>query len=98
MKKDSTVLIHMLGAGNLDLATTLSGEADQRFVGDHWEEGPDGLPLLNGVSAWLHARIVDVLEVEFAATIAVRILAGGLGPEQPALVYQNRTYQQSAPL
>ena len=98
MKKDRAVLIHMLGAGNLDLATILSGEASDRFVGDHWEEGHDGLPLLKGVTAWLHARIVDTMEVEFAATVAVRILAGGLGPEQPALVYQNRSYQQTTAL
>lgn len=98
MKKDRTVLIHMLGAGNLDLATILSGEAADRFAGDHWEEGPDGLPLLKGVTAWLHARIVETMEVEFAATIAVRILAGGLGEEQPALVYQNRSYQKTTAL
>lgn len=98
MKKENTVLIHMLGAHNLSLAETLSGDAGTRFTGDHWEAGPEGLPLLKGVSAWLHCRIVDILEVEFAATVAVRVLSGGLGPDQPALVYQNRTYQQTTAL
>jgi flavin reductase (DIM6/NTAB) family NADH-FMN oxidoreductase RutF len=98
MKKDRTLLIHMLGADNLDLANIMAGEASERFVGDHWSPGPEGLPLVKGVSAWLHARIVDVLEVEFAATVAVRILGGGVGDPQEALVYQGRDYRRAVDL
>jgi flavin reductase (DIM6/NTAB) family NADH-FMN oxidoreductase RutF len=98
MKKGASVLIHMLGADNLDLATTMAGEASERFAGDHWEPGPDGLPLLKGVSAWLQATVVEVMEVEFAAAVAVRITAGGLGSEQAALVYQGRSYQRAVAL
>jgi len=98
MKKDATLLIHMLGPENLDLATIMAGEASERFAGEHWSPGPDGLPLLKGVSAWLHARIVDVMEVEFAAAVAVRILGGGVGDESDALVYQGREYRRTAAL
>lgn len=98
MKKGASVLIHMLGSDNLDLATVMAGEASERFAGDHWEPGPDGLPLLKGVTAWLQATVVDVMEVEFAAAVAVRITGGGLGPEQPALVYHGRSYQRATPL
>ncbi len=98
MKKDRTLLIHMLGADNLDLANIMAGEASERFVGDHWSPGPEGLPLIKGVPAWLHARIVDVLEVEFAATVAVRILGGGVGDPQEALVYQGRDYRRAVDL
>jgi len=98
MKKGSSLLIHMLGADNLDLAEKLAGEASERFVGDHWSPGPDGLPLLSGVSAWLQGTVVEVMEVEFAAAVAIRITGGGLGPEQDALVYQGRSYQRALPL
>jgi len=98
MKKDAHLLIHMLGADNMDLAAIMAGEAENRFTGDHWSSGPDGLPLLKGVTAWLHARVVDVLEVEFAAAVAVRIIGGGVGEESDALVYQGREYRRSAPL
>jgi flavin reductase (DIM6/NTAB) family NADH-FMN oxidoreductase RutF len=98
MKKDHTLLIHMLGADNLDVATIMAGEASERFAGDHWSPGPEGLPLIKGVSAWLHARIVDVLEVEFAATVAVRILGGNVGDPQEALVYQGRDYKRAVDL
>jgi len=98
MKKEATLLIHVLGADNLDLANTMAGDAAHRFQGDHWSPGPEGLPLLSGVNAWLHARVVDVLEVEFAATVAVRILGGGLGEPSEALVYQGRDYKRAVSL
>jgi predicted P-loop ATPase/GTPase len=41
---------------------------------------------------------VDVLEVEFAATVAVRILGGGVGDPQEALVYQGRDYRRAVDL
>lgn len=98
VSKDATLLIHMLGVDNEGLARTMAGEASERFVGDHWEPGIDGLPLLKGVNAWLHVRVVDILEVEFSATVAVRILAGGLGSEADALVYQGQDYRRSVAL
>jgi flavin reductase (DIM6/NTAB) family NADH-FMN oxidoreductase RutF len=76
----------------------MAGDAAHRFQGDHWSPGPEGLPLLSGVNAWLHARVVDVLEVEFAATVAVRILGGGLGEPSEALVYQGRDYKRAVSL
>jgi flavin reductase (DIM6/NTAB) family NADH-FMN oxidoreductase RutF len=98
MKVDQTVIIHMLSADNLDLAQTMAGEASERFAGDHWSPGPDGLPLLKGVSAWLHAKIVDTMEVEFSATVALRILGGNVGPGGDALVYQGKDYRRTSSL
>lgn len=98
MKVDREVLVHILGADNVDLAKKMAGEADQRFEGDHWSVGPNGLPALNGVTAWLHARVVATMEVEFAASVAVRIIGGGLGSPSDALVYQGRDYKRAAPL
>jgi flavin reductase (DIM6/NTAB) family NADH-FMN oxidoreductase RutF len=98
MKVDQAVIIHMLGTDNLDLAHTMAGEASDRFTGDHWSPGPDGLPVLKGVSAWLHAKIVDTMEVEFSATVAVRILGGNVGPAGEALVYQGKDYRRAASL
>jgi len=98
MKVDQTVIIHMLSADNLDLAQTMAGEASERFAGDHWSPGPDDLPLLKGVSAWLHAKIVDTMEVEFSATVALRILGGNVGPGGDALVYQGKDYRRTSSL
>lgn len=98
MKVDQSVIIHMLSTENLDLAQKMAGEASERFAGDHWSPGPDGLPLLTGVSAWLHAKIVAVMEVEFSASVAVRILGGNVGPGGDALVYQGKDYRGTTSL
>jgi flavin reductase (DIM6/NTAB) family NADH-FMN oxidoreductase RutF len=98
MKPGAMVLIHTLRANQVDLAQKLAGEALQRFEGDHWTPGPEGLPLLVGTSSWLQATVVDVLEVEFSAAVAVRIVAGGLGDAGEALVYQDRDYRRSTAL
>lgn len=98
MKVDQGLIIHMLSADNVDLAQKMAGEASERFVGDHWAPGPDGLPLLRGVSAWVHAKIVDTMEVEFSATVAVRILGGNVGPAGDALVYQGKDYRRAIAL
>ena len=55
---DTAVLIHLLSVDNVELAKKMAGESDQRFEGDHWKEGPGGLPLLTGVHAWMSATIV----------------------------------------
>jgi flavin reductase (DIM6/NTAB) family NADH-FMN oxidoreductase RutF len=98
IKPERTLLIHMLGANNVDLATVMAGDASERFTGDHWSPGPDGLPLLNGATAWLHARVVDTMLVEFSASVAVRVIGGGIGDKDDALVYQDRSYRRSSPI
>lgn len=98
IKPDRMLLIHVLSASQVDLAKKMAGEADQRFLGDHWIEGPDGLPLLKDAASWLQARVVDTMEVEFSASVAVRIVAGGLGEPGEALVYQDRDYRKAAQL
>ena len=95
---DTPVLIHLLSIDNVELAKKMAGESDQRFDGDHWEEGPGGLPLLTGVHAWMSATIVAVTEVEFSAMVAARITGGSLGAESKPLVYSGRDYRSVASL
>ncbi len=95
---DTPVLIHLLSAGNLELAKKIAGESDQRFDGDHWEEGPGGLPLLTGVHAWMSATVVAITEVEFSAMVAARVTGGALGDPAQPLVYSERDYQTVAPI
>lgn len=98
MSVGTPLLIHMLSVDNQSLAEKMAGEANERFSGDHWSAGPGGLPLLTGVHAWLHAEVVEKMSVEFSATVAVRILGGGLGAPADALVYQGQAYRRSADL
>src|SRR5690606_16713765 len=41
------VIVHIMGAGNREVAAKMAAAHDERFVGDHWAPGPQGLPLLN---------------------------------------------------
>jgi flavin reductase (DIM6/NTAB) family NADH-FMN oxidoreductase RutF len=86
------VIIHLLGVRNRAAAETLSLDADQRFVGDHWAPGPLGLPLLKDVPAYLVCRIIGRYPVEESAVVVVRIEDGSLGEEDVPLLYHERSY------
>jgi flavin reductase (DIM6/NTAB) family NADH-FMN oxidoreductase RutF len=92
------VLIHFLSANNLDLARKFSGDASERFAGIALQDGPMGLPLLPGASAYVVAKIVARHETGDAATIAVEITGGGLGEPGDSLVYQEKNYRVAASL
>jgi flavin reductase (DIM6/NTAB) family NADH-FMN oxidoreductase RutF len=86
------VIVHLLGRRDLDAARRMAGPADQRFTGPHWTEGPRGLPLLRGATAWFTGRIVDRLPVAGSAVVVVRVDGGGVGMDDEALLYHDRTY------
>src|SRR4051812_49291583 len=67
------VIVHFLGVRNRAAAETLSLDAEERFAGDHWAPGPQGLPLLRDVPAWMLCRIIGRYPVEESAIVAVRI-------------------------
>lgn len=92
IEQTDQVLIHLLGVRNRAVAEILSGDADQRFVGDHWTPGPQGLPLLDDVPAWMLCRIVGRYPIEQSATIVVRIEEGALGTPDVPLLYHERSY------
>ena len=87
------VIIHLLGARNRALAERLAGPHAERFTGDHWAPGPLGLPLLNDVPAWMLGRVVERVPVADNAVVVVQIEDGGLGADDEALLYHERTYQ-----
>ncbi|TFD21679.1 flavin reductase family protein [Cryobacterium sp. TMS1-13-1] len=87
------VVIHMLGAQNRAIAEKLAGPNAERFVGDHWEPGPYGLPVLTGVTSWMIGRIVERVSVHNNAVVVVQIEGGGMGTDDEALLYHERTYR-----
>ncbi|MDJ0348501.1 flavin reductase family protein [Cryobacterium sp. PH29-G1] len=87
------VVIHMLGAQNRAIAEKLAGPHADRFVGDHWQPGPHGLPVLAGVTSWMVGRIVERLSVHNNAVVVVQIEGGGMGADDEALLYHERTYR-----
>jgi flavin reductase (DIM6/NTAB) family NADH-FMN oxidoreductase RutF len=88
----------MLGARNRDAARKLSGPAVERFDGDHWREGPFGLPIIDNATAWMIGRIVERLPVAGAAVVVVQIEQGALGEDDAPLLYHERSYHAPRPL
>lgn len=86
------VNIHLLGSRNRDVARRMAGPAESRFAGEHWTDGPDGLPLLHDVTAWMTGRIVERIPVADNAIVVVRITGGGVGAADDALLYHDRRY------
>ena len=92
MTVGNRVVIHMLGPRTRHLAQRMAGDHDVRFEGEHWHPGPDGLPLLDGVTAWMIGRIIAVHTVHENAVIVVEVVDGGLGEPDEALLYHERQY------
>ena len=86
------VAIQTMGARTRHLAQRMSGDHDLRFQGDHWEPGPHGLPILEGVTSWMVGRIVERFSVANGAVIVVQIEEGALGEPDAALLYHERSY------
>ncbi|MCU1636749.1 MAG: flavin oxidoreductase [Cryobacterium sp.] len=91
--ENDRVVIHILGVRNRAVAERLSGPFEHRFDGDHWEPGPYGLPVLKDVTSWMIGRIVERVPVHNNALVVVQIEEGGMGADDEALLYHERTYR-----
>jgi len=92
MTVGNRVVIHMLGPRSRHQAERMAAANQVRFEGDHWAPGPHGVPILNDVTAWMLARIIEVHPVHNNAVVVVEIENGALGAEDDALLYHERRY------
>ena len=88
------VAIHTLGPRTRHLAQLMAADNAVRFSGDHWSTGPHGVPVLGDVTSWMIGRILEVHPVHGNAVVVVQIEQGGLGAEDEALLYHERTYMR----
>jgi flavin reductase (DIM6/NTAB) family NADH-FMN oxidoreductase RutF len=83
--------VNVLSAGQSDLAVRFAQKRDDKFDGVPYRESPDGLPLIDGASAWVEARV----EVAFDGGDHTIFLAHVLRAEQaddPPLVFHRGSY------
>ncbi len=60
------VIVHFLGAAQRDLATLFGGETGDevdKFELCTWSEGPEGIPLLDGVPGWFAGHVRERLDL-----------------------------------
>ena len=95
-----TVVVHLLGADQVDLATTFATGGIDRFEDtSSWSRLVTGEPVLPRASAWLRGMIVNEMEAGDSTVVAVQVLqvsgpsAGDPDAEQASpLVYHNRSW------
>ncbi|GAA0583248.1 flavin reductase family protein [Streptomyces crystallinus] len=84
--------VHILGEHQEDLAATFARSGADRF-GDatRWEPGPEGVPVLDGVLAWLVCRVVARIPAGDHRIVIGEAVAGDpAGPGRPLLYHQGR--------
>ena len=78
--KDSVVLLR------------IATRTKDRFTGDHWEPGPEGVPVLRDVAGWLVGRISMRLSFENNAVVVAEVVAASIGPDGAPLLYHGGSY------
>lgn len=88
-----TIVVHLLGAENADLAALFAARGTERFGRDlPWSTLPGGEPLLEGVPRALLCRILSRTQAGSSTLIAAEVLEIHTGPASAPLVYHDRTY------
>lgn len=95
-----TVVVHLLGADQLELARTFSIPGTPRFAGDmDWEMLPTGEPLLKGVPWALRCEIVHRAALGGSVLLAATVLEVRSDPSgSDPLVYQDRAFHGLSPI
>lgn len=96
ISKAEFIAIHTLGERNLELAQRMAADHTKRFVQNDWVRGPHNVPVFNDATSALVAKIRQVINVENNAVVIADVVAGGVGEENPALLYHQRGYHTPA--
>lgn len=94
-----TVVVHLMGAGQLDLVRTFSDPTAPRFTDSmDWELLPTGEPLLREAQWALRCEIVHRAALGGSVLLAAKVLDIRANPSgSEALVYHNRAFHTLVP-
>ncbi|AQS70986.1 flavin reductase family protein [Streptomyces pactum] len=84
--------VHLLGDHQEELAATFARSGADRFATPTtWREGPEGVPVLGGVLAWLVCRVVGRVPAGDHRVVLAEVLLGDpAGAGRPLLYHQGR--------
>ncbi|MFJ1970100.1 flavin reductase family protein [Streptomyces sp. NPDC087903] len=84
--------VHILGEHQQDLAGVFARSGADRFgAPTAWREGPEGVPVLDDVLAWLVCRVVGRVPAgNHRIVLAEVVLGDPAGPGRPLLYHQGR--------
>ncbi|GLW46946.1 flavin-dependent reductase [Streptomyces sp. NBRC 14336] len=84
--------VHLLGEHQRELAATFARSGADRFAPPtSWRPGPEGVPVLDDVPAWLICRITARVPAGDHRIVLAEVLLGDpTGPGRPLLYHQGR--------
>ncbi|MFI2371363.1 flavin reductase family protein [Streptomyces sp. NPDC018833] len=84
--------VHILGEHQQELAATFARSGADRFAPPtRWHTGPEGVPVLEGVVAWLVARVVARVPAGDHRLVIAEVVAGDpVGGGRPLLYHRGR--------
>ncbi|MFH9863382.1 flavin reductase family protein [Streptomyces sp. NPDC017202] len=84
--------VHILGEHQRELAATFARSGADRFgAPTSWREGPEGVPVLDDVLAWLVCRVVARVPAgDHRIVLAEVVLGDPAGTGRPLLYHQGR--------
>lgn len=104
IRSADTVVVHLLGAGQLDIAKLGATSGIDRFADTSiWTRLPTGEPYFPAAHAWIRGRIIQQMEAGGSTIIAVQALETHApaaddpladAAEAHPLVYHNRTWHR----
>ncbi|NGO76982.1 flavin reductase family protein [Streptomyces sp. YC504] len=85
--------VHILGEHQRDLAARFARSGADRFAPPtSWHEGPHGVPVLDGVLAWLTCRILARVPAGDHRLIVAEVVAGDASGEGSPLLYHGGAF------
>ena len=81
-RRAGTVVMHFLTQTDLELSRLFgeeTGDEIDKFSRCSWHPGPDGVPVLDGVTGWLAARVLDRFDAGDHLALLVEPFAGEAG-------------------
>lgn len=104
IRKADTVVVHLLGAGQIDIAKLGATSGIDRFADTSiWTRFPTGEPYFPAAHAWIRGRVVNKTEAGGSIVVAVQALETHAPPagdpqadahDSHPLVYHNRTWHR----
>ncbi|MER5771303.1 flavin reductase family protein [Streptomyces sp. NPDC001985] len=90
--RSAHVGVHILGEHQAELAATFARRGADRFgPPTRWRVGPEGVPLLGGVLAWMVCRVVSRVPAGDHSLVVAEAVTGTLSsPGRPLLYHQGR--------
>jgi len=93
-----TVIVHLLGSEQLDLATLCATSGIDRFADTSiWDRLITGEPYFPAAQSWIRGKVIERMDAGGSTVIAVHALQAGIShgiDSAEPLVYHNRTWHR----